>query len=88
MKLTTHLRRHPHLHTPTMYRVTDRLHSGRTVRVPGHQIAPLVAAWLAELGVHSPLVDDLARAACLGDWAAAYAVGDQLSVDVTLAAAA
>jgi hypothetical protein len=40
------------------------------------------------LGVHSPLVDDLAWAACVGDWAAAYAVGDQLSVDVTPVGAA
>ncbi|WP_156685570.1 hypothetical protein [Mycobacterium sp. Marseille-P9652] len=88
MKLTTHLRRQPHVRTPAMYRVSDRLHSGRAVWVPGHQIAPLVSGWLAELGVHSPLVDDLARAACAGDWAAAYAFGDQLSVDVSLAVAA
>ncbi len=72
----------------TMYRVTDRLHRERTVRVPGNQIALVVAAWLAELDVHNPLVDDLARAACVGDWAAAYAVGDQLSVDVSPVAAA
>ncbi len=72
----------------TMYCVTDRLHNGRTVQVPGHEIAPIVSAWLAELGAHSPLVEDLARAARVGDWAAAYAVGDQLSVDVTVAAAA
>jgi hypothetical protein len=71
-----------------MYYVTDRLHNGRTVQVPGRQIAPIVSAWLAELGAHSPLVEDLARAACVGDWAAAYAVGDQLSVDVSVAAAA
>ncbi len=74
--------------TMTMYCVTDRLHGGRAVRVPGHEIAPIVSAWLAELGAHSPLVEDLARAACVGDWAAAYAVGHQLSVDVTIAAAA
>jgi hypothetical protein len=68
-----------------LYRVTDRLHDDRTVQVPGHDIAPTVSAWLAELGAHSPLVDDLARAVCVGDWAAAYAVADQLSVDVTVA---
>ena len=68
----------------TMYRVTDRLHDGHTVRVLGHEIAPIVSAWLAALGAQSPLVEDLARAARVGDWAAAYAVGDQLSVDVTL----
>lgn len=74
--------------TTTMYRVTDRLHREHTVHCPGNQIAPIVAAWLAELGARSPLVDDLARAACVGDWAAAYAVGEQLSIDVTLVAAA
>lgn len=72
----------------TMYCVTDRLHNRRTVQVPGHEIAPIVSAWLAEVGAHSPLVEDLARAACVGDWAAACAVGDQLSVDVSVAAAA
>ncbi len=72
----------------SMYHVTDRLHDGRTADVPGHQIAPTVSAWLAELGVESPLVDDLARAAQAGDWPAVYAVGEHLSVEVTLAAAA
>ncbi|CQD20079.1 Putative uncharacterized protein/MT2703 [Mycobacterium europaeum] len=89
MRFTT--RSHHHLrHIPaaTMFRVTDRLHGGRTVRVPGHEIAPIVSAWLAELGAHSPLVDELARAACLGDWSMAYAIGDQLSVDVAISAAA
>ncbi|OBG92819.1 hypothetical protein A5697_00235 [Mycobacterium sp. E3251] len=80
-----HLRAVP---TATMYRVTDRLHGGRTVRVPGNEIAPIVAAWLADLGAHSPLVDELARAACDGDWSVAYAIGDQLSIDVAIAAAA
>lgn len=72
----------------SMYHVTDRLHDGRTVDVPGHQIAPTVSAWLAELGVESPLVDDLARAAQAGDWPAVYAVGEHLSIEVTPAAAA
>ena len=48
--------------TRTIYRVTDRLHEGRTVEVPCHQIVTTVSAWLAELGAHSPLVEDLARA--------------------------
>ena len=72
----------------TMYCVTDRLFNGRAVRVPGPKIAPIVSAWLAELGAHSPVVEDLARAACAGDWAAAYAVGDRSSVDVFVAGAA
>jgi hypothetical protein len=67
-----------------MYRVTDRLHEGRTV--PAHEIATTVSAWLAELGAHSPLVDDLARAVHAGDWPAALGIGDYLSVDVTVAA--
>ncbi len=77
----------PHRHAaPAMYRVTDRLHGGRSVRVPADGIVPLVSAWLEELGAHSPLVDDLAQAARAGDWAAARAVGEQLAVDVVLAA--
>jgi len=69
-----------------LYRVTDQLHQGRTVAVPGDQIAPTVSGWLAELGAHSTLVEDLARAARAGNWPAAHAVGEQLSVDVTVAA--
>lgn len=84
MRLAAYVRREPRQAVPamTMYRITDRLHTGRTVRVPAHQIAPTVSGWLAELGVHSPLVEDLARAVCVGDWPAAYAVGEQLSIDV------
>jgi hypothetical protein len=78
----------PKSHGKPLYRVTDRLHDGHTVAVPGYQIAHIVSAWLAELGAQSPLVDDLQRAVCVGDWAAAYAVGDQLSVHVTVAVAA
>jgi hypothetical protein len=83
MRFAVHLTR-----VETTYYVTDRLHNCRTVQVPGHEIAPIVSAWLAELGAHSPLVEDLARAACVGDWAATRAVGNQLYVDVTVAAAA
>jgi hypothetical protein len=67
----------------TIYQVTDRLGDGRTVRVPGNEIGATVSAWLAELGTHSPLVEDLARAARAGDWPAAHAIGEQLSVNVT-----
>lgn len=79
-------RRYRGVSTP-MYWVTDRLHDGRTVQVPGNQIASIVSTWLAELDAFSPLVEDLANAACVGDWVAARAVGDQLSVDVTVVAA-
>jgi hypothetical protein len=70
----------------TMYRVTDRLHEGRTVRVPCGGIGATVSAWLAELGADSALVEELAGAVCAGDWPTAYAIGDRLSVDVTVAA--
>jgi hypothetical protein len=46
----------------------------------------VVSTWLAELGIHSQLAEDLARAACAGDWPVAYAIGDRLSIDVTIAA--
>ncbi|MFZ0718449.1 MAG: hypothetical protein WAN02_30230 [Mycobacterium sp.] len=72
----------------TRYYVTDRLHDGRAVQVPGHRIASIVSAWLAELDADSPLVEDLARAARVGDRASACAVGNQLSVAVSVAAAA
>ena len=65
-----------------VYEVTDRLHEGRAVRVPGDRIVCTVSTWLGELGVESPLVHDLARAVCSGDWPAAYAIGEHLSVDV------
>ncbi len=69
-----------------LYQVTDRLHEGRTVRVPVNAIGPTVSAWLADLGANSPMVDDLARAVRNGDWPAAYAVGEHLSVHVAVAA--
>lgn len=70
----------------TIYRITDRLHEQHTADVPGSQIVTIVAGWLAELGVHSPLAEDLARAVCAGDWPTAYAISDRLSVDVSVAA--
>lgn len=69
------------------YYVTDRLHNGRKVAVLGREIARTMSMWLAALGAHSPVVEDLARAACGGDWATACFVGDQLSVGVSVAAA-
>lgn len=62
------------------------LHAGRTVRVPANAIGPTVSGWLAELGAKSCMVDDLTRAVRNGDWPAAYAVGEHLSVDVVVAA--
>ena len=69
-----------------LYRIADRLHDGRTVDVPCHEIVGVVSTWLAELGIHSQLAEDLARAACAGDWPVVYAIGDRLASDVTIAA--
>jgi hypothetical protein len=69
-----------------MYHVSDLLRQGRTVDVAGANIAATVSAWLAELGVDSPLVDELAYAVCAGDWPSAYTISHRLSVDVTVAA--
>lgn len=68
-----------------LYRVTDVLHDGRAVNVPAREIASTVAGWLAELGVHSPLVEQLERAVDAGDWPTAYAIGQHLSVKVSCA---
>jgi len=45
-----------------------------------------VSNWLAQLGAHSSLVEDLTRTVRQGDWAAAHAIADALSIDVTVAA--
>ena len=70
----------------TMYQVTDLLHAEHPVEVPCRDIAATVSTWLAELGAHTALTDDLARAICAGGWPAAYAIGDRLSVDVSVSA--
>ena len=72
--------------TRPIYRVTHCLREGRAVTVPADEIAVTVSAWLAEFDAHSPLVDDLARAVRAGDWPAAHAIAEYLSVDVTVAA--
>lgn len=69
----------------TIYQVTDRLHDGHIARVPAHQITATVSGWLEELGVHSPLVDDLASAVCSGDWPAAHALGECLCIEIAVA---
>jgi hypothetical protein len=68
-----------------VYRISQRLRGGHTAEVPAGAIAATVAAWLAELGVDTPLVDDLEKAVHAGNWSAARAIGDYLSVDVTMA---
>jgi hypothetical protein len=72
--------------TSAIYRVTQCLRGGRAAEVSGNEIASTVSAWLAELDADSPLVDDLAHAVRAGDWPTVRAIGDYLSVDVTIAA--
>lgn len=72
--------------TATLYQIADRLRAGRTARVSSDEIAATVSGWLAELGVDSPLADDLARAVRAADWPVAHALEDLLSVDVVVAA--
>jgi hypothetical protein len=71
--------------TDSIYRITHRLHGGRSADVLCSEIPTTVSAWLAELGVQSPLVEDLARAVRADDWPAAHAIGEFLSVEVTVA---
>ena len=83
MKALECLRRHHHPSAPdTEYLLTDRLHKGHKVEASADQIPRIVSAWLAELGVGSPLVDDLARAVWTADWPATYALADQLAIDI------
>ena len=72
--------------TPTIYRITDHLHAGHIACVRADQIAATVSAWLADLGAHSPLADDLSRAVNAGDWPTTHAISDRLSLDVAVAA--
>lgn len=71
--------------TNTTYDILDRLHARRAARVSADRIAATVSAWLAELGVDSPMTDELARAARAGNWPRVYEIGDWLSVDVRVA---
>lgn len=68
----------------TAYQLTDRPHDGRTAHVSADGIASTVSAWLAELGAYGPLVEDLARTVCNGDWPAAHAIAEHLSVGCRL----
>ncbi|BBZ76059.1 hypothetical protein MANY_13960 [Mycolicibacterium anyangense] len=70
---------------PPTFRLTDRLHEGRTVTVTINEIAATVSDWLAELGVHSPMVDQLASALRGGNWTAVQTIADHLAVEITAA---
>ncbi len=69
-----------------IYQVTDLLHREHTARVPADEIAATVSTWLAELGADSPLATDLGQAVRAGDWPTVHAIGERLSVDVSVAA--
>jgi hypothetical protein len=85
MRTLTRLLRHE-VPVARTYKLADRLHHGRIVYVTADEIILTVSSWLAELGAYSPLVDDLVRTLSSGDWPAAYAIADHLSIDVSLAA--
>jgi hypothetical protein len=68
------------------YQLTDRLHAGRMARVSADGIVGTLSAWLAELDASSTMVDDLARVVRTGDWTAAHAIAEYLSIDVAVAA--
>jgi len=67
------------------YQLTDRLHVGRMARVSVDGIVGTLSAWLAELDASSTMVD-LARVVRNGDWTAAHAIAEYLSIDVAVAA--
>lgn len=69
----------------TIYQVTDRSHDGAQHGCLGDEITSTVSGWLSELGTQSPLADELARAVRIGDWPAAYAIGEHLSVEIAVA---
>lgn len=68
------------------YELTDLLHDRRAVCVPAEGIVGVLSAWLAELDVVSPLVEDLARTVRNDDWPAVHDIATRLSVDITIAA--
>jgi hypothetical protein len=68
------------------FQLTDRLHVGRMARVSADGIVGAESAWLAELDTSSTMVDDLARVVRNGDWTAAHAIAEYLSIDVAMAA--
>ena len=68
------------------FQLTDRLHVGRMARVSADGIVGTLSAWLAELDASSTMVDDLARVVRNGDWTAAHAIAEYLSIDVAMAA--
>jgi hypothetical protein len=69
--------------TAAIYQLTDRLHDGRTVHVSADEIGPTVSGWLAELGVTTPVVEDLAQAVRDVDWPRTHVLCDYLSVQLT-----
>jgi len=53
--------------------------------VTADQITATVSNWLAHLDAQSALGEDFARSIRRGDWTAAHAIAEALSVDVTVA---
>ncbi|MEO3756936.1 hypothetical protein ABGB19_01405 [Mycobacterium sp. B14F4] len=83
MKTLTTLLRRPAPVAAT-YEIRELLHEGRTARVSAEAIANTVSAWLSDLGAVSPSVHELARTMRSGDWPAAYAIAESLSLEVSV----
>jgi hypothetical protein len=66
--------------------LTDRLPVGRMARVSADGIVGTLSAWLAEPDASSTMVDNLARVVRNGDWTAAHAIAEYLSINVAVAA--
>ena len=67
------------------FEIVDRLHAGHVTRVSGERIAATVSNWLAELGIDTPMAQELGLAAMAGQWQRVHALEDVLSIDVVAA---
>lgn len=68
------------------FEIRDLLHEGRTARVCAEGIVGTVSAWLSDLDTVSPSVHELARTVRVGDWPAAHAIAESLSIEVSVSA--
>lgn len=85
MTWMTHLTRGSHT-ASVRYVLIDRLQRHGAVCVTADEISATVSDWLAQLGAHSPLVEEFELTVRKGDWCTARAIAERLSVDVAVAA--
>ena len=75
--------RHP---VTTTYVLTNCLHDQSVLCTSVDEIISTVSGWLAELGVDTALAEDLGQTVRDGDWPAAHAIAERLSVEIAIAA--